>query len=55
MIKDENKKFAKDVSQNRNKPELVAPAGDLEKLKVAFLYGADASLCLHAQIFNANA
>ncbi len=25
-----------------NKPELLAPAGDLEKLKVAFLYGADA-------------
>lgn len=24
------------------KPELLAPAGDLEKLKVAFLYGADA-------------
>lgn len=25
-----------------NKPELLAPAGDLEKLKVAVLYGADA-------------
>lgn len=25
-----------------NKPELLAPAGSLEKLKVAFLYGADA-------------
>lgn len=25
-----------------NKPELLAPAGDLEKLKVAILYGADA-------------
>ncbi len=25
-----------------NKPELLAPAGDLEKLKVAFHYGADA-------------
>ncbi|WP_256865119.1 hypothetical protein [Caldicellulosiruptor bescii] len=23
------------------KPELVAPAGDLEKLKTAILYGAD--------------
>ena len=23
-------------------PELLAPAGDLEKLKIAFLYGADA-------------
>lgn len=26
----------------RNKPELLAPAGDLERLKVALLYGADA-------------
>ena len=26
----------------KNKPELLAPAGDLERLKVAFLYGADA-------------
>lgn len=25
-----------------NKPELLAPAGDLQKLKTAFLYGADA-------------
>ena len=25
-----------------NRPELLCPAGDLEKLKVAFLYGADA-------------
>jgi putative protease len=25
-----------------NKPELLAPAGNLEKLKIAFLYGADA-------------
>lgn len=25
-----------------NKPELLAPAGDMEKLKIAFLYGADA-------------
>lgn len=25
-----------------NKPELLAPAGDLEKLKIAILYGADA-------------
>ncbi len=25
-----------------NKPELLAPAGDLEKLKTAFMYGADA-------------
>ena len=24
------------------KPELLAPAGDLERLKYAFLYGADA-------------
>lgn len=26
----------------RNKPELLAPAGDLERLKIALLYGADA-------------
>ena len=25
-----------------NKPELLAPAGDFERLKVAFQYGADA-------------
>ena len=25
-----------------NKPELLAPAGDLERLKIALLYGADA-------------
>ena len=25
-----------------NKPELLAPAGDLEKLKMAIIYGADA-------------
>lgn len=25
-----------------NKPELLAPAGDLERLKIAFMYGADA-------------
>lgn len=28
-----------------NKPELLAPAGDLERLKVALLYGADAVYC----------
>ncbi len=28
--------------QNKIKPELLAPAGDLEKLKIAILYGADA-------------
>lgn len=28
--------------QNKMKPELLAPAGDLEKLKIAILYGADA-------------
>ena len=27
---------------NLKKPELLAPAGDLEKLKTAVLYGADA-------------
>ena len=26
----------------KNKPELLAPAGDLERLKIAILYGADA-------------
>ncbi len=26
----------------KNKPELLAPAGDLERLKIAYLYGADA-------------
>lgn len=28
-----------------NKPELLAPAGNLEKLKIAILYGADAVYC----------
>ncbi len=28
-----------------NKIELLAPAGDMEKLKIAFLYGADAVYC----------
>lgn len=28
-----------------NKVELLAPAGDLEKLKIAYLYGADAIYC----------
>ena len=28
--------------QNKMKMELLAPAGDLEKLKIAVLYGADA-------------
>jgi putative protease len=28
-----------------NKPELLAPAGDLEKMKTALLYGADAVYC----------
>lgn len=28
-----------------NKPELLAPAGNLEKLKIAFKYGADAVYC----------
>ena len=27
---------------NAVKPEILAPAGDLEKLKIAVLYGADA-------------
>lgn len=29
----------------KRKPELLAPAGDLEKMKMAFLYGADAVYC----------
>ena len=29
----------------RIKPELLAPAGDLERLKIALLYGADAVYC----------
>ena len=45
-----------------NKVELLAPAGDLEKLKIAFLYGADAvyiggdrySLRANAKNFNLN-
>lgn len=28
--------------EKKKKPEILAPAGDLERLKVAFLYGADA-------------
>lgn len=30
------------MKKNRKKPELLAPAGNLEKLKMAILYGADA-------------
>ena len=42
----------------RSKPELLAPAGDLERLKIAILYGADAvyvggpSLGLRANAIN---
>jgi putative protease len=32
----------KNLSQQRKKPELLAPAGDFEKLRFAFAYGADA-------------
>ncbi len=28
--------------KERKKPELLAPAGDMEKLRMAVLYGADA-------------
>ena len=28
--------------KKKNKPELLAPAGDMERLKIALLYGADA-------------
>jgi len=30
------------MPENMQKPEILAPAGDLEKLKIAFQYGADA-------------
>lgn len=30
------------MNKIKNKPELLAPAGDLERLKIALLYGADA-------------
>ena len=30
------------MQDKRNKPELLAPAGDMERLKMAVLYGADA-------------
>ena len=49
-----------DNSMNRPKPELLAPAGDLEKLKMAVLYGADAvylgasDFSLRAQAHNFN-
>lgn len=32
----------KNKKQKRNKPELLAPAGNLEKMKTAFAFGADA-------------
>jgi hypothetical protein len=35
--------FISDINRNKmNKPELLLPAGDFEKLKFAFQYGADA-------------
>ena len=33
------------------KPELLAPAGNLEKLKVAIMYGADAVFCRWKRVF----
>ena len=33
------------------KPELLAPAGNLEKLKVAILYGADAVFIRWKRVF----
>ena len=33
------------------KPELLAPAGNLEKLKIAFQYGADADFILEVRHF----
>lgn len=38
----------------KNKPELLAPAGDLERLKIAILYGADA-IYLGGQTFGLRA
>jgi U32 family peptidase len=35
-------KIDKTAASNPGKPELLAPAGNLEKCKIAFLYGADA-------------
>lgn len=40
-----NKVILKEKKNIMKKPELLAPAGDLEKLKIAFLYGADAVYC----------
>ena len=34
--------LARTMTEMRKKPELLAPAGDMEKLKMAVLYGADA-------------
>jgi U32 family peptidase len=36
------KKIPKTAESSPGKPELLAPAGNLEKCKIAFLYGADA-------------
>ena len=37
-------------------PELLAPAGDFEKMKFAYLYGADAIYCVgHNFSLRANA
>ena len=30
------------MADKRKKPELLAPAGDMERLRIAVLYGADA-------------
>lgn len=40
--------------KTKKKPELLAPAGDLERLKIAFLYGADA-VYLGGQVFGLRA
>lgn len=40
-----NKVIKKEKNNVIQKPELLAPAGDLERLKVAILYGADAVYC----------
>lgn len=37
--------MGKSMSQLRKIPELLLPAGSLEKLEIAYLYGADAAYC----------
>ena len=41
------------VTDMRKRPELLAPAGDMERLKMAVLYGADA-VYLASDMFGTN-